>query len=115
MGVAWPVSLPQSPRNAGYGEQYQDNAIRETMAVGPFKSRRRSSIDVVDVSLSFVMTDAQLATFQTFFEDTLFAGTVAVDLPLASGTQECLITSPPAYARTEQYWAVSFSAQFTRA
>ena len=66
----WPASLPQAPLVAGWGEPGGPNVIRTPMDKGPAKQRRRSA-KPRPMSVSFMMTAAQLATFETFVNDTL--------------------------------------------
>ena len=66
----WPASLPQAPLVAGWGESGGPNIIRTPMDKGPAKQRRRSA-KPRPMSVSFMMTAAQLATFETFVNDTI--------------------------------------------
>lgn len=65
----WPISLPQNVQQ-GYSEDRGLNIIRTSMDAGPAKQRKiGASPDVLNVS--FIMTDAQLATLETFVFTTI--------------------------------------------
>lgn len=79
---SWPGSLPQDPVwNALQATGPNSGWIRTQMDVGPAKERRRSTTSprVYQMTLAQV-TEAQLATFETFFESTLQMGTLAFDM-----------------------------------
>lgn len=75
----WPTELPQVPLLSGYGEKAANNSIRSKMDVGPAKSRRRISAGVRDHKMQYVVTSAQLAIFEEFYEDTLLSGSVSFE------------------------------------
>lgn len=65
----WPTTLPQTPQK-GYTESGGPNIIRSNMDAGPAKQRFRGK-SVKKLNLSFIMTTAQVDTFETFVNDTL--------------------------------------------
>lgn len=71
---AWPGTLPQEGEGGVSGSP-QSNVVSFQPDVGPSIDRRRASITsrTRDVKLP-MMTATQLATFKTFFHDTLFDG-----------------------------------------
>lgn len=71
---AWPSTLPQEGALGGSGAP-QANVVSFQPDVGPSIDRRRASVTsrTRDVTLPMV-TATQLATFKTFFHDTLFDG-----------------------------------------
>ena len=73
MAATWPGTLPAYPRR-DLTWSPKPNVIAFGTEVGKGKRRRRSTYRSKLWSLSFVMTDAQLATFQAFFETTLGDG-----------------------------------------
>lgn len=73
---AFPATLP-GPVWGSFSEQRQRNILAFAPDVGPPKMRRRSSAVAVPASAAFLLTDAQLATFDTFFETTLKDGTLS--------------------------------------
>lgn len=62
----WPTSLPQVPLVSGYGETLKDSVIRSDMDTGPSKTRSRYTRTRRLLDMSFVLTDAQKATFVAF-------------------------------------------------
>lgn len=69
MAISWPTNLPQSPQK-GYTESIGVNVIRSPMDAGPPKQRFRGKRASV-LTLTFIMSTAQLADFETFAQDTL--------------------------------------------
>lgn len=65
----WPASLPQVPQR-GFSEQGGVNLIRSQTDTGPAKQRRRAA-SASKMSVSFLMTTAQVATFEDFVLDSL--------------------------------------------
>jgi hypothetical protein len=76
---SFPASLP-SPTYEGYQEQLQNTVIRTQMDAGPAKVRRRATAAVRPLSLRWVLTEAQLETFISFFEDEVVGGSIAFDM-----------------------------------
>ena len=65
----WPVSLPQQVER-GFSESIGLNVLRTPMDAGPAKLRRRAARpDTLNVS--FLMTNAQVATLEDFVLNTL--------------------------------------------
>ena len=77
---AWPATLPQSPLLDSYSEEAGDNVIRSPMDMGPPKRRRRFTARVDKLNLSYVMTTAQFATFETFWRTDLADGALPIDM-----------------------------------
>lgn len=73
MATAWPGTLPANPRR-DLTWQPKPNVIGFGTEVGKGKLRRRSTYRSKLWSLPFIMTDAQLAIFQAFFETDLADG-----------------------------------------
>ena len=67
----WPPGLPQIPQQDGFSEVGGVNVIRTPMDKGPARTRRLSRL-IKPVQVTFEMTTAQVATLETFVEDTLF-------------------------------------------
>lgn len=72
----WPGLLPPAPAPDGWNEQPQDNAIRFAPTVGRPISRRRSTANGVVCQADFMMTDAQLEMFWSFYFQDLHDGTL---------------------------------------
>lgn len=60
----WPSSLPQVPQK-GFSETGGANIVSTSMDSGPAKRRYRGKRAQI-MQLSFVMTDAQVSTLETF-------------------------------------------------
>ena len=65
----WPVTLPSAPEK-GYSETAGANIIRTQTDTGPAKMRRRS-LSPSNLTVSYLLTDAQLTAFETFVTDTI--------------------------------------------
>lgn len=65
----WPLSLPQTPER-GFSEQNGVNIIRTQTDTGPAKQRRRAA-SAAKMSVSFLMTTAQVAVFEDFVLNSL--------------------------------------------
>lgn len=107
--TAWPASIPITRDN--YTETTPDRVIRSDMGVGPQKVRRRSSAAVRQVSLRLFLTDAQVATLDTFFDANDALVFDFVD-PRTNGTKRTRFTAPPTYALNETMWDVSIKLEY---
>lgn len=77
--AAWPSSLPQLSLLEGAAESPTDPVIRTDMDVGPAKRRARYTWAPRRFTVPLVLTTAQVATFETFYESTLGYGVDAFD------------------------------------
>lgn len=75
----WPPSLPQAPLIAGHSEQPQDQTISTSMDKGPEKTRRRITAGYTSMPVQFVLTAAQVTTFESFWDSTIAAGALPFD------------------------------------
>lgn len=113
MTAIWPSSLPEYVLFDGYGEQPRmANAAFES-DVGPPIERPRGTVALTDISMTMVMSDEQLETFEDF-----------VFTDLAQATADFMVTHPrrrvqvrvrikgrPPYQIAEYspgFWRVSF-------
>lgn len=110
---AWPSTLP-APLGSDYGVDFTDATVRTDMESGPARVRRRYTAAPDMVQLGWKFTEAQMATFRTFFEDTIAMGAAWFDLPLKDGraagmvTREVRFTQPPRAAYIPGFgWHVS--------
>lgn len=85
---AWPAGLPQELMGDSFSEGVANNLLETQPDTGPPISRRRSTSAVRPMSGSMICTAAEIATFRTFFDDTLLAGSLPFNFPdqLQSGT-----------------------------
>ena len=65
----WPASLPQNPQK-GFSETGGVLVLRTPTDSGPAKQRRRGK-SPANMQVTFMMTTEQVATFESFVEDTL--------------------------------------------
>lgn len=65
----WPATLPQVPQK-GYTESGGVNMLRTPMDSGPAKQRYRGK-KASTMQVSFIMTDAQVETLETFAIETI--------------------------------------------
>ena len=70
----WPAGLPQTLLY-DLVRKRQAGKVRSTMDTGPAKQRARFTASVKEYSGALVLTQAQLAIFNTFYETTLGHGT----------------------------------------
>ena len=75
MTAAWPGTIPATPI-LGFTEQRQRNVTTFQPDVGSPKMSRRSTAVTYNCVATFKMTDAELASFNTFYETTLQDGTL---------------------------------------
>lgn len=71
--ATWPTTLPQ-PIADGYMLAPEDPGIRTDMEVGAPRARRRTHARNDRVDLRWLFTDAQFATFRSWFDDDTGAG-----------------------------------------
>lgn len=72
--AAWPASLPEQPLADGYTESALPNVVRSEMEIGPAKLRRRYTAEIKVYAVQFMLTTAQVATLETFYDSTLNGG-----------------------------------------
>lgn len=84
MSIVWPPDLPQSQTITGYVETWLDQFIDSQMDSGPPKRRRVFSGEMLEITSKILMTQAQLATFRDFFNNTLEGGSQPFEWTLPS-------------------------------
>lgn len=77
--ATWPASLPTNFLVGTLSEDPPDNRVLQPMGIGPPKSRRTSTTAARMFGGVMHMTAAQLATFDTFYVDTLKSGSLTFD------------------------------------
>ena len=75
----WPGTLPTNFVENSYRESPPDNRVVQPMEVGPPQIRRSSTAGIRPVQGRMSMTTAQVATFDTFYNDTLYSGSLSFD------------------------------------
>ena len=88
--ATWHASLPQRSQHPGYSLDPVDPVARTEMEFGAARARRRTFARNDMVAVSWKMTDAQMAIFRTWFEDSAQAagGSAWFYVPLAIGTTD---------------------------
>lgn len=97
MADAWPVSLPQAPLQGSLSEQRQDNVLRGPSAPGAEGARRRMfTATSKTISFAMLMSQAQLATLETFYGTTLEGGVLRFEFedPSTGSTKEFAFVEP---------------------
>ena len=97
--TAWPGTLPSAPLLENFQELLPDTAIRTDMDTGPVKLRQRTTAGVGSLMVSYLLSAAQTATLDAFYETTLAGGSTAFDYthPRTNATVSCRFVSPPEY------------------
>jgi hypothetical protein len=96
--AVWPSSLPQFVEIDGYDETLPDALLRTRMDAGPAKQRRRFTAAPRSLAaVTDLMTAAQGATFEAFFETTLQMGALPFDWahPRTQATKTFRFREPP--------------------
>lgn len=96
----WPTSLPQEPLREGYTETGPDALLRTEMESGPPIVRRRFTAATQGRQVVYRMSDAQWATFKTFFDTTISGGALRFDWPDAGNDTTVEARIKPPYQRT---------------
>lgn len=84
--ATWDASLPK-PLFDGYALAPADPVLRSDMEFGAARSRRRTFARDDKISVQWLFTDAQMATFRTWFDDSSQAagGSAWFSIALAIG------------------------------
>lgn len=112
--ATWPAGLPQRPLADGFTESPVSAVIRTEMDVGPAKMRRRYTAEVRVYNMGLLLTTAQVATLQTFYESTL-AGVDPFDWVdhRTGAAASYRFRSPPSYfeAGAPDYWRTTLDLE----
>jgi hypothetical protein len=77
--AAWPSSLPQIALADGFSEWASPNLILTENNAGPAKRRPKYTTVVMHQVVPLLLTTAQVATFETFFNSTIAFGSLPFD------------------------------------
>lgn len=96
MAETWPVTLPTSPLVGTWSGQDQDNLLRGPADVGEGEIAIRVNSTSEVVSLSMLLTVAQVQTLRTFYRTTLGFGTKRFNFthPILGVTKEFRFKEP---------------------
>lgn len=109
--ATWPAGLPQRPLLQGASEQGQGTVVRTDMDVGPAKLRRRYTAEITRFDIALILTTAQVATLETFYDSTVNGGVDPFDWshPRTLAAAEFRFVSRPAYQPLgADYWRTAF-------
>lgn len=76
--IDWHQDLPERLHLQGYNQGKKDNQIRSGTGNGIDKRRPRAPMTVTPITGTQVLSDVQFQTLETFFDETLRYGNVAV-------------------------------------
>lgn len=82
--AAWPSTLP-NPNQDDYGYTPQSGVAESNMDDGSVLTRRRQITTLTSVQVSWTLTTAQLADFESFFLYTILGGAAYFTTPLING------------------------------
>ena len=82
--ATFPTSLP-APQSSGYQFTPQDNVVRTNMEVGSARARLRSTAQIDHLQVEWALTDAELATFRTWYYGAGASGTAWFSINLMLG------------------------------
>lgn len=108
----FPALLPAASLSS-YGYRPGENLIRTEMENGPAKVRRRFISVPTDVNVTWKFSRAELATFESFFRNTIYDGSGWFQIKLVNGSGETLCTArfkEPYQAETlsrENVWRIT--------
>lgn len=77
----WPAELPQYPSVSGTSRGFADGRLFQAMAQGPAKIRLRTSAAIKPLSVSFMMTVAEVSVFEAFWDDDTKGGSLPFYFP----------------------------------
>ncbi len=77
MTASWPETLPAQADRHAYQEVPQPAAVRFDPENGPPIARRRSTVQLSTATFAFVLTAAQVETFESFVKDELAGGVLS--------------------------------------
>jgi hypothetical protein len=110
----WHIDLPQELLVDGYGESPADITIESNMDIGPAKVRRRFTAGVRPVSGYILLTSAQLATFKTFYNDTILGGSLRfnwTEPPAHTTSCEMRFTDTPNWTKVGDYFKIAMNLE----
>lgn len=95
--IDWPATLPQTLQRDGLSTKDQSAVVRTDMDTGPAKVRLRFTAAVENIKGNILLTEEQLAIFQTFFRTTTKRGTLRFNMlhPVSCQTKEFRFKGEP--------------------
>jgi hypothetical protein len=95
---AWPSEFPAALVD-GFRETVPDNTLRSDMDQGPAKVRQRFTAAVRRLTVSYLLSKAQVASLETFYNQILSGGSLRFDYihPRSGASVSCRFRQPPVY------------------
>ena len=95
MSAAWPTGVPDDFESSGFAYDADSGLVRSDMDSGPAKVRRRFTSVPKNMKGTIVMTRAQFALWETWFEDVIYHGSLSFTMtdPVNGGTMTVRIVS----------------------
>ncbi len=112
MSIPWPATLPQA---GSWQEQQGSIVVRTNPDTGPAKTRRRYTKAKRTATTSFLMTIPQWQTLDSFFENDLQGGAIAMSFlhPWKQVMMDMYITEPPSHSNDDSLGvSVSMKVEF---
>jgi len=79
--IYWPANLPQKPLLDSFNEQAVAQIAEFQPDIGEALTRRRSTVQITQISMNFYMTIEQLAIFKNFYQKSISGGALAFYMP----------------------------------
>lgn len=97
--TSWPSQLPAYPLLDGFRETLPETALRTDMEQGPAKVRLRTTAAVTRLVCNYLMSKAQVAALDTFYQATLQGGALSFEFlhPRRNETVMARFIRPPEY------------------
>jgi len=81
MSESWPATCPSAFENSGYAYGAGSGVLRSDMDAGPAKVRRRFTAVTKNHKGNILMSNAQFATWESWFENTIAFGSLSFTMP----------------------------------
>ena len=107
---SWDSSLPSKLEQDDYAGSFAETTIKSDPDMGPSKVRGRFTAGIKPISGVIIMSSAQFAIFETFYESTLLNGAlrfVWTKPPLHTTACEMRFTKVPTWALLGDHYKVS--------
>lgn len=82
--MTWPTDFP-TPVRSGYSLETTSGVVRTEMEGGAARVRRRSTANPDNITLKYLLSATQMATFRTLWETEFMGGSAWVVLPILTG------------------------------
>ncbi|MBF0260458.1 MAG: hypothetical protein HQL97_01300 [Magnetococcales bacterium] len=107
---SWPSALPQKPTISGFGVTFESETLRTDMEAGPSMVRRVSRSNPKTYTCKWVLSKAQLVTFEAWFRSSsegINGGASWFSFSGPFGAVVGRFTEPPSIAPAGLHWELS--------